>query len=119
MAWLGLVPSEHASGAKVERGGITIGLRPIPRRDVGAADRAGNVEIRRLLVLGATAMARRAETWNSAAGLWLRGVLARRPARLATVALANKMARIAWALLTRNEVYRAQGRSKVAAGAAA
>jgi error-prone DNA polymerase len=46
-------------------------------------------------------------------------VLARRPVRLTTVALANKMARIAWALLTRNDVYRAQGRSKVAAGAAA
>ena len=51
--------------------------------------------------------------------LQLRGVLARRPVRLTTVALANKMARIAWALLTHNDVYRAQGRFKVAAGAAA
>ena len=40
MAWLGLVPSEQSSGAKVERGGITIGPRPIPRRDVSGADRA-------------------------------------------------------------------------------
>jgi len=103
-AWLGLVPRQHSTGGKPRLGRIT---------------KAGNTEIRRLLVLGATSMVRRAETWNSAAGIWLRGVLARRPVRLTTVALANKMARIAWALLTRNDVYRAQGRSKVAAGAAA
>ena len=103
-AWLGLVPRQHATGGKPRLGRIT---------------KAGNAEIRRLLVLGATAMVRRAETWNSAAGIWLRGVLARRPVRLTTVALANKMARIAWALLTHNDVYRAQGRFKVAAGAAA
>lgn len=103
-AWLGLVPRQHSTGGKPRLGRIT---------------KAGNAEIRRLLVLGATAMVRRAGTWNSAAGLWLPGVLARRPVRLATVALANRMARIAWALLTRSEVYRAQGRSKVAAGAAA
>jgi transposase len=103
-AWLGLVPRQHSTGGKPRLGRIT---------------KAGNAEIRRLLVLGATAMVRRAETWNSAAGLWLRGVLARRPVRLATVVLANKMARIAWALLTRKEVYRAQGRSKAAAAGAA
>ena len=103
-AWLGLVPRQHSTGGKPRLGRIT---------------KAGNAEIRRLLVLGATAMVRRAETWNSAAGIWLRGVLARRPVRLTTVALANKMARIAWALLTHNDVYRAQGRFKVAAGAAA
>jgi transposase len=103
-AWLGLVPRQRSTGGKSRLGRIT---------------KAGNAEIRRLLVLGATAMVRRAATWNSAAGLWLRGVLARRPVRLATVALANKMARIAWALLTRNEVYRVQGRAQVAAGAAA
>ena len=103
-AWLGLVPRQHSTGGKPRLGRIT---------------KAGNAEIRRLLVLGATAMVRRAETWNSAAGLWVRGVLARRPARLATVALANKMARIAWAVMTRHEVYRAQGRARVAVGTAA
>ena len=46
-------------------------------------------------MLGATSMVYRAEQWNSAAGAWTRGLLARRPVRLATVALANKMARIA------------------------
>ena len=103
-AWLGLVPRQHATGGKPRLGRIT---------------KAGHAEIRRLRVLGAAAMLRRAETWNSAAGIWLRGVLARRPVRLTTAALANEMARIAWALPTRNDVYRAQGRSKVAAPAAA
>jgi transposase len=46
-------------------------------------------------------------------------VLARRPARLVTVALANKMARIAWALMTRKQVYQAQGHAQAAAEAAA
>ena len=103
-AWLGLVPRQHATGGKPRLGRIT---------------KAGHAEIRRLRVMGAAAMLRRAETWNSAAGIWLRGVLARRPVRLTTAALANEMARIAWALPTRNDVYRAQGRSKVAAPAAA
>ena len=58
-----------------------------------------------MLVLGATSMVFRAPQWNSVAGAWLRGVLQRRPARLATVALANKMARIAWAVMTRGQVY--------------
>ncbi len=103
-AWLGLVPRQHSTGGKPRLGRIT---------------KAGNAEIRRLLVLGATAMVRRAASWNHALGRWVRGVLVRRPVRLVTVALANKMARIAWALLTRNEVYRAQGCAGMAAGAAA
>ena len=50
---------------------------------------------------------------------WLRGVLERRPVRLATVALANKMARIAWAVMTRGETYQAKGRAPAAAAAVA
>jgi transposase len=50
---------------------------------------------------------------------WTRGILTRRPVRLVTVALANKMARIAWALMTREEVYRARGRIVAATEAAA
>ncbi|MFL5281584.1 MAG: IS110 family transposase, partial [Rhodopila sp.] len=69
----------------------------------------GNKEIRKLLVLGATSMVGHAEGWHSALGAWLRDILQRRPVRLVTVALANKMARIAWAVMTRNEVYRPQG----------
>ena len=70
-------------------------------------------------MLGATSMVYRAGVWNSAAGAWTRGLLARRPVRLVTVALANKMARIAWALMTRDEVYRAEGRAAAASAATA
>jgi error-prone DNA polymerase len=103
-AWLGLVPRQHSTGGKTRLGRIT---------------KAGNSEIRRLLVLGATSMVFRAGQWNSAAGAWLRGVLERRPVRLATVALANKMARIAWAVMTRGETYQAKGRAPAAAAAVA
>ena len=103
-AWLGLVPRQHSTGGRTRLGGIT---------------KAGNAEIRRLLVLGATSMVWRATRWDSKAGLWVRGVLARRPVRLVTVALANKLARIAWALMTRGEVYQAQGRAPAAAAAVA
>jgi error-prone DNA polymerase len=98
------VPRQHSTGGKTRLGRIT---------------KAGNREIRTLLVLGATSMINRAAHWNSAAGVWLRGVLERRPVRLATVALANKMARIAWALMTRKEVYRAKGGVTAAADAVA
>lgn len=103
-AWLGLVPRQHSTGGKTSLGRIT---------------KAGNKEIRKLLVLGATSMVYRAAQWNSAAGIWVRGILERCPTRLATVALANKMARIAWAVMTRNEVYQAKGRVVVAAEVAA
>jgi error-prone DNA polymerase len=93
-AWLGLVPRQHSTAGKTRLGRIT---------------KAGNKEIRKLLVLGATAMVGRAEGWHSALGAWLRDILQRRPVRLVTVALANKMARIAWAVMTRNEVYRPTG----------
>ena len=93
-AWLGLVPRQHSTGGKTRLGKIT---------------KAGNTQIRTMLVLGATSMVNRAGQWDSAVGAWLRGLLERRPARPATVALANKMARIAWAVMTRNEVYRAKG----------
>ena len=101
-AWLGLVPRQYSTGGKTRLGRIT---------------KAGDREIRRLLVLGATSMVYRAAQWNSAAGAWARGLLERRPVRLATVALANKMARIAWALMTRKEVYRATGRAAAASPA--
>ena len=93
-AWLGLVPRQHSTAGKTRLGRIT---------------KAGNREIRKLPVLGATSMLGRAEGWHSAVGSWLRDILQRRPARLVTVALANKMARIAWSVMTRNEVYRPQG----------
>jgi transposase len=63
-------------------------------------------------------MVYRAPQWNSALGGWIRKLLERRPVRLVTVALANKMARMAWALMTRKEVYRAKGRVAAATEAA-
>jgi transposase len=103
-AWLGLVPRQRSTGGKTRLGRIT---------------KAGDRQIRTLLVLGATSMVYRAGQWNSAAGAWTRGLLARRPVRLVTVALANKMARIAWALMARGGVYRAEGRAAAAPAATA
>lgn len=59
-----------------------------------------------MLVLGVTSMICQAEKWNTVTGAWLRSVMERRPTRLASVALANKMARVIWALMTRQEIYR-------------
>jgi transposase len=99
-AWLGLVPRQYSTGGKTRLGRIT---------------KAGNAEIRRLLVLGATSMVYRADRWNSAVGAWIRSALERRPVRLVTVALANKIARIAWAVMTRKEVYHPKGNAVVTA----
>jgi len=103
-AWLGLVPRQYSTGGKTRLGRIT---------------KTGNSQIRKSLVLGATVMTRYAGQWNSSVGAWFRGVLERRPVRLATVALANKMARIIWALMTRKKVYHAKGRVAAAARTAA
>lgn len=67
----------------------------------------GNGYLRKLLVVGATSVARRAPTTNTRTGAWTRSLLERKPKRLVTVAVANKTARVAWALLTRSETYRA------------
>jgi len=90
-AWLGLVPRQNSSGGKDRLGGIT---------------KAGDRSIRRLLVTGATSVVRFARTKAPGDADWLKSLLDRKPARVVTVALANKMARIAWAVLTRGEVYR-------------
>ena len=90
-AWLGLVPSQNSTGGKERLGRIT---------------KTGNRYLRRLLVIGATGLIRYKRK-NVPGGLdWVTGLLARKPVRLVTVALANKMARIAWAILCRGEVYR-------------
>jgi transposase len=88
-AWLGLTPRDHSSGGKQRLGGIT---------------RAGNERLRQLLVLGATAVIRNAKPGRASA--WLLALLERRPRKLAAVALANKMARIVWAMMTSGEAYR-------------
>ncbi len=92
-AWLGLTPREHSSGGKQRLGGIS---------------RAGNERLRQLLVVGATAVIRHASRPGSRlASPWLTRLLARKPRKLAAVALANKTARIVWAMMARGEVYRA------------
>jgi len=91
-AWLGLVPRQNSSGGKDRLGRIS---------------RQGNRYIRRLLVIGATSMLRRAKDRSAPGGEWVNSLLERRPARLVTVAMANKTARIAWALLAHGETYRA------------
>lgn len=66
----------------------------------------GDRYLRKLLVVGATSLVRRARTADTTAGNWVRSLLERKPARLVTVAMANKTARIVWAVLARGEPYR-------------
>ena len=99
-AWIGLVPKQNSSGGKERQGGIS---------------KQGDRYLRRLLVLGTTAVIRHAWTKITAETAWLRGVLDRRPVRLASVAQANKTARIVWALLARGESYRAPAVAPAAA----
>jgi transposase len=88
-AWLGLTPKPHSSGGKERLGRIS---------------KQGNSMLRRLLVLGATSRLRHAKRSPDAAD-WATRLLARRPFKVAAVALANKMARVAWALLVRGGTY--------------
>jgi transposase len=66
----------------------------------------GDRYLRKLLVVGATSVVRRARTSDIAAAHWIRPLLDRRPVRLVTVAMANKTARVVWAVLARGEAYR-------------
>lgn len=93
-AWMGLTPKEHSSGGKRRLGGIS---------------RAGNERLRQLLVLGATAVIRHVRPGARNASAWLLGLLARKPRKLAAVALANKTTRIVWAMITRGETYQPRG----------
>jgi transposase len=88
-AWLGLAPKPRSSGGK-ER--------------LGRVSREGNAYIRRLLVTGMTAVLRYTRA-DGARNPWVAGLLARKPARLVSVALANKTARVAWAVLARGQTY--------------
>src|SRR6266851_731831 len=88
-AWLGLTPKENSTAGRHRPGRIS---------------RQGDANLRRLLVLGATAVIRCARPGR--ASPWLLHLLARRPKKLAAVALANKMARIIWAMMVSGETYR-------------
>ena len=89
-AWLGLVPRQHSTGGKTK---------------LGRVSKMGQADMRRLLVNGATVCLR----WAAAKGVpphsWLGRLLARKPFKVAAIALANKMARALWAMVTKKEDY--------------
>jgi transposase len=91
-AWIGLTPKEHSTGGKQRLVGIS---------------RAGNERLRSLLVVCATSVIK-AATMPASKQMtgWLRGLLQRKPRKVAAVALANKIARVAWAVMTYGTVYR-------------
>ena len=90
-AWLGLTPKPRSSGGKERLGGIS---------------KMGNPMLRSLLVLGAASVLRRVKE-NGGGPSWLVALLGRRPFKVVAVALANKMARMIWALLSKGGVYQA------------
>ena len=91
-AWLGLTPLQRSTGGK---------------QRLGATSKMGERTIRRLLIIGASAVVSQARRRGAPAGSWLARMLVRKPRMLVMVALANKTARIIWALLAKGEVYRA------------
>lgn len=91
-AWLGLVPRQHSTGGK---------------QRLGATTKMGERSLRRLLIIGANSVIiKRLVHKEAQPGTWLAGILSRKPPMLARVALANKMARIVWALMAKGGVYR-------------
>jgi transposase len=90
-AWVGLTPLNRSSGGKERLGRIS---------------KMGDRYLRQLLVAGMTSRVRAARTRPDRVEPWLASLLERKPVRLATVAMANKAARIVWAVLTRNEPYK-------------
>jgi transposase len=91
-AWLGLTPRAHSSGGRERQAGIS---------------KQGDGYLRRLLVVGATAVMRMARQ-SAVPRLWLMELLERKRSKVVAVALANKTARIAWAIMTRNQIYAAR-----------
>ena len=94
-AWIGLVPRQNSTGGKERLGSIS---------------KQGDRYLRRLFVLGAISIVRTARTRPDKYP-WVTELLGRRPTKVVAVALANKMARVAWAVLARGETYRAPTRS--------
>jgi transposase len=95
-AWLGLTPKSHSSGGKERLGRIT---------------KRGDRYIRHLLYVGAGNAIRFAKARAATGEAWIRGLQERRPPKVVIVALANKMARIAWALMRRGGTFRSPAAS--------
>jgi transposase len=94
-AWLGLVPRQHSSGGKERLGRIS---------------KRGDGYIRRLLVHGARANLRWSRRKKEERSNWPEALLARRPTNVVLVAMANKTARVVWAMLSRGETFRTKAR---------
>ena len=90
-AWLGLVPGQHSTGGKARLGGIS---------------KRGNSYLRRMFVHGARAVLLRVKYDTGGLGRWIQQLQARRPRNKVIVAIANKLARITWAVLAKAEAYR-------------
>lgn len=90
-AWLGLTPKNHSTAGKTRLGVIT---------------RAGDEILRQMLVVGATAHLKQVRRNPAKASPWLARLIARKPPKLVAVALANKMARIAWKMMVTGQAYR-------------
>ena len=90
-AWIGLVPKQHSSGGKDRLGGIS---------------KQGDRYLRSLFMVGALAVIRYAKIHGTKHRPWLTALLARRPTKVAAIALANKMARMVWAMMARGERYK-------------
>jgi transposase len=90
-AWIGLVPKQHSSGGRDKLGNIS---------------KRGDRYLRSLFTAGALAVIRYAKIHGTQHRPWLTALLARRPTKVAAIALANKMARIAWAMMARGDRYR-------------